>query len=119
MKRLLGVIILLTLVFLGLLSCAPAYRDTSIAVGGLSTQTLSITMSKGKTLEGYMTVRGGNDDINFYLKDSYGSKVLNVSVKGRYDFSYKATSDGYHTAYFDNTFSFFTGKEVLLHYRVR
>jgi hypothetical protein len=76
-------------------------------------------MSKGDVLEGYLTVRGGNDDIQFYVKDSYGNVVLNVSVRGRYDFQYSATSEGFHTLYFDNSFSLLTSKQVLIHYRVR
>ena len=96
------------------------YRDQSITVEPGSAMTATVNMSKGAVVEGYMTVRGGNDDIRFYIKDSYGSKVLDIDrVRGRYDFSYTATSEGFHTMYFDNGFSFITSKQVYLHHRVR
>ncbi len=96
------------------------YQDSSFDVAPLSSTNTTITMSKGDILEGYLTVRSGNDDIRFYIEDSYGNKVLDINrVRDRYDFSYKATSEGFHTIYFDNSFSVITSKQVYIHYRVR
>ena len=112
-------IVVAVLLLTSVSSCAASYQDRSFDVSPLSNTHTTVTMSKGKVLEGYLTVRGGNDDIRFYIKDSYGNKVLDIEVKGRYDFSYTAISEGFHTLYFDNSFSLFTGKQVLMHYRVR
>ncbi len=103
--------------------CDVPYQDKNINVGPFSTETLTMNSPKGVTIEGYLTVRGGNDEIVFYIKDSYGNVVLNIQVRGRYDFSYKTTSEGFHTLYFDNGSSLFASplasKQILMHYRVR
>lgn len=96
------------------------YIDKSFTVEPLHYVTVTVDMRSGAVFEGYLTVRGGNDDVRFYIKDSYGNKVLDINrVQGRYDFSYRATSEGFHTIYFDNSFSLITSKQVYLHYRVR
>lgn len=96
------------------------YTDEHKTVEPFTTLHGTINMSKGEVFEGYLTVRGGNDDIRFYIKDSYGNKVLDINrVRGRYDFHYQATSEGFHTFYLDNSFSWVTSKEVYIHYRVR
>ena len=118
MKHVLLIVVLSTFI-MGIVGCKVPYQDESCTVGSLSTSTMTLTMSKGDVLEGYLTVRGGNDDIGFYIKDSYGNKVMDIGVNGRYDFSYTATSEGFHTLYFDNGFSLFTRKQIFIHYRVR
>jgi len=96
------------------------YVNRSFIVKPLNSITMTADMRSGAVFEGYLTVRGGNDDVRFYIKDSHGNKVLDINrVRGRYDFSYRATSDGFHTIYFDNSFSFVTSKNVYLHYRIR
>jgi hypothetical protein len=96
------------------------YKDTNFTVGPLSKYELTVNASQGAVIEGYLTVRGGNDDVRFYIEDSYGKKVLDKNrVNDRYDFSYAVESSGFHTLYFDNSFSLITSKEVFLHYRVR
>lgn len=96
------------------------YQDTNFTVEPFTYSSMTVNMNSGAIFEGYLTVRGGNDDIRFYIKDSYGNVVLDKNrVQGRYDFSYQATTEGFHTIYFDNSFSWITSKEVYLHYRVR
>ncbi len=96
------------------------YQDRNFTVSPGQQYTISIDLRQGAVIEGYLTVIGGNNDVRFYIKDSYGNIVLDKNrVTDRYDFSYTAASAGFHTMYFDNSFSIFTGKQVLLHYRVR
>lgn len=95
------------------------YSDENITVGPLAYRNGTINMSKGAVFEGYLTVRGGDDDIRFYIKDSYGNRVLSIGVRGRYDFSYRATSEGFHTFYLENGSDWFRNREVYIHYRVR
>ncbi|GEM_PF-5655254 len=96
------------------------YKDDSFTIKPLSKASGTVDMRNGAIFEGYLTIRGGNNDIEFYVQDSYGKKVLSAGrVTGRYDFNYKATSEGFHTFYFDNNFSVFTTKEVFIHYRIR
>jgi len=124
-------VVVLSLVLLGVAGCGGAgglgpvghvvpYQDESFTVKPLTATTMTINMANGAVFEGYVTVRGGNDDIRFYIKDSHGNKVLDINrVQGRYDFFYRATSEGFHTIYFDNSFSIITSKQVYIHYRVR
>lgn len=124
--------LLILLALIGVLGCSGGtggceppgqlvpYQDISFTVGPLTYSSMTVNMNSGAIFEGYLTVRGGNDDIRFYIKDSYGNVVLDKNrVQGRYDFSYQATAEGFHTVYFDNSFSLITSKEVYLHYRVR
>ncbi len=96
------------------------YEDTSFTVSPFQEYTITVNVKQGAMIEGYLTVRGGNDDIRFYIENSFGDKVLDKNrVNGRYDFMYAVQSSGFHTMYFDNSFSLFTSKQVYLNYRVR
>jgi len=96
------------------------YQDDSFTVEPFSKMTITINMRAGAVLEGYLTVRGGNDDIRFYIEDSYGTMLLDKNrVQGRFDFSFTASTAGFHTMFFDNSFSWITSKQVFIHYRVR
>ncbi len=132
LSRYLALIAILGVLILGAVSCGGGagglgpvghvvpYKDLNLTVESLSTKTLTINMSEGAVFEGYLTVRGGNDDVRFYIEDSFGNVVLDINrVNGRYDFSYVTTSEGFHTIYFDNSFSILTSKQVYIHYRVR
>ena len=88
------------------------------SVPPLQTLTLTFHFNKGEKIEGYFTVRQGNDDINFYVKDPYGTVILDAGrVKGRYDFVIPIEHSGVYTLYFDNTFSLFTSKTIFLTYQ--
>jgi len=96
------------------------YHEQSFTVGALSEKTLSVELSSGDSLEGYVQVTtGGNLDINFLVKDPYGKTIYKAPdrVKGRHDFTFKAQNDGYYTLHFDNGFSLLTSKSVILKYR--
>lgn len=80
-------------------------RTDSIGVQPWHTQMATIQLSKGDTSEGYFTVRGGNDNMKFSIKDPYGSVILDAgTVTGRRDFAFTAQFSGAYTAYFDNSF---------------
>ena len=97
-----------------------SYKNTTFNVDPFSAWVMVIDMNRGDVFEGYLIVRGGNDDIKFYIKDPYGNKVLDAGwVYSGYDFHYIATSEGLHTAEFDNSWSWLTSKVVSVNYRVR
>lgn len=77
---------------------------------------LTFFLKQGDRIEGEFTVRGGNDDIIFYIKDPYGNIIYEPAdrVYGWHKFSITASSDGAYTLYFDNTFSLITSKAVYL-----
>lgn len=99
---------------------ADFYHIYSLDIEPLSAASLTFKMAAGETIEGYLKVKGGNDDIRFYINDPSGARVLDVKrVQERYDFAYMAGSEGSYALNFNNGFSFMTGKHVCLHYRIR
>ncbi len=120
MRKYIFLVIALVFILPSITGCSVAYRDVNLTVEPLQTYNLTADMKLGDVIEGYFSVKGGNNDIHFYLEDSYGNKILNIDrVQGRYDFSHKATSEGFHSLFFDNSFSLVTSKLVFLHYRIR
>ena len=96
------------------------YHVESFTIDPLSAVTLTLKLSKETTLEGYLTVKGGTDDIRFYIKDPSGTRRLDIKrVLERYDFCYLAKTDGPHSLSFNNGFSFTTGKHIYLYYRMK
>lgn len=96
------------------------YSDTSFQVSSLSQQTLTFNAGAGDTLEGYFTIRGGADEVDFWIEDPWGRTIYNAGrVYDRHDLHVTCANDGYYTLYFSNTFSLTVGKDIYLHYRVR
>ena len=105
---------------MGLVGRIIPYRVEHFTLKPFTIHTGTINMNEGAVFEGYLTVRGGNDDIRFYVKEKHSNKVLDIKrVQGRYDFYYQAISEGFYTLYLDNRFSWIASKEVYIHYRVR
>jgi hypothetical protein len=77
---------------------ADFYHRYSLDIEPLSATSLTFKMTKGEIIEGYLKVKGGNDDIRFYINDPSGARVLDVKrVQERHDFVYTANSDGSHS----------------------
>ena len=78
----------------------------------------TIEVDTGSVFEGYFTVKG-RGDIRFYIEDTQGDKVLDVTVEDRYEFSHATTLEGPHriTMNFDNSST--TTKQIDLRWRVR
>lgn len=88
-------------------------RTDTFDVSALHSQIMSVQLNKGDRCEGYFTVIGGNGDIDFRIKDPYGSVILDAGrVTGRRDFAVTAEYSGTYTFYWDNTFSLITSKTV-------
>lgn len=68
---------------------------------------------KGERLEGYFTVIGGNEEVEFTVKDPYGAFIYNVgSVTSRGEFAFTAEHDGVYTFFYGNKQN--SGKTVFL-----
>lgn len=96
------------------------YHEKSFTVSAMHEQPLSLELSAGDSLEGYVqVVSGGNLDIRFWVTDPYGKTIYQAPgrVEGRHDFIFKAMADGYYTLHFDNSFSLLTDKGVIVKYR--
>lgn len=95
-------------------------KTQSQEVAPLHYHMLTFFLEQGDRIEGEFTVRGGDDDIIFYIKDPYGNIVYEPpgQVHGWHKFSITASSNGAYTLYFDNTFSLITSKSVYLTIRI-
>lgn len=97
------------------------YHEKSFTVPAMHEQLLSLELSAGDSLEGYVqVVSGGNLDIRFWVTDPYGKKIYQAPgrVEGRHGFIFKVMAGGYYTLHFDNSFSLLTDKAVILKYRL-
>lgn len=94
-------------------------RTEDYDVPALQTLTLTMHFEEGERIEGYFTVRGGNDDVKFYIKNPYGAIILDAGMMtGRHDFAFTAEHTGVFTLYFDNTFSLLTSKTIFFSYQL-
>jgi hypothetical protein len=65
---------------------------------------LTTHRDKGERVEGYFTVLGGNDEIDFHIEDPYGTIIYDSGiVKSRKDFAFTTEFEGVYTLFFANT----------------
>jgi len=58
---------------------------------------------QGERIEGYFTVLGGNEEIEFRIEDPYGVAVYDAGVvKSRHDFALATEHSGVYTLFFGN-----------------
>jgi len=58
---------------------------------------------KSERIEGYFTVTGGNEEIEFYIEDPFGVVIHNGgTVKSRHDFALTTEHSGVYTLIFEN-----------------
>jgi len=92
------------------------YTDESYTIGAGQAQTLTARLERGGYVEGDVTVR--ENDIRLYIKDPQNKVVFDTGrFSGSKDFYFAASADGFYTLYLDNTYSLFTSKFVLIHWR--
>ena len=60
-------------------------------------------LEKGERISGYFTIRGGDEEVKFYIKDPYGAIIHDAgTVKSRHDFAFTAEHSGVYSLYFEN-----------------
>jgi hypothetical protein len=106
----------LGLFFLFTASTSARVETESFTIGPLVTETaVTLHLNSGDEVEGYFTVIGGNNDIDFYIKDPYGNYIYPRSrVRGRFDFKFIAGTTGDYRVYFDKSFAPHVTKTVNL-----
>lgn len=58
---------------------------------------------KGERIEGYLTVLGGDEEIEFYIEDPFGVIIHNAGIiKSRHDFALTTEHSGVYTLFFGN-----------------
>lgn len=81
---------------------------------------MPIPLNPGDEVSIEITVEGGNNDIEFYIKDPGGRYVRNPSkIYSYYKFSFTATEKGTYELWFDNSFSLLTSKYISLEIIIR
>jgi hypothetical protein len=89
----------------------------TVQVGALSEQMLIFNLKTGQKFTGSLAISGGNNDIDFWVVDPQGTKILDLGrVTNGKTFDFTAQSSGAFTLHFSNTFSWFTGKTASLTY---
>lgn len=96
----------------------PPYAEKSFTVENLSSRTLTAHLDAGERLEGYFTIRGGQDEVKFWIEDPHGATIYNAGLVYDYhNFNVIVSRTGYYTMYWDNSFSWTVDKHVYLKYR--
>lgn len=78
-------------------------RDHIFDLGPLGGVSHSFHGDKGERVEGYFTVAGGNEEVEFTAKDPYGAFLYDSeAVTSRREFAFTAEHDGVYTFFFMN-----------------
>jgi len=91
----------------------------TVQVGALSEEMVTFNLNTGQKFTGSLSISGGGNDIDFWVTDPQGTKILDSGrvTQGK-TFEFTAQASGAYTLHFGNTFSWFTGKTVYLTYDV-
>lgn len=100
-------------------SLANAANVRSFSVDALSWRELTFNLGNGQRFSGSLSIGGGGNDIEFWVKDPTGATILNWGrvYSGR-SFEFTANKDGAYTLHFDNSFSWFSSRTVHLTYDI-
>ena len=92
----------------------------TLHVDVLSSRVIVFNLNEGIKLNGSFLVNGGNEnDIDFYITDSNGSRIVDLGkVSQQATFEFITPHQGAYTLRFDNSFSWFNPKDVTLTYNV-
>lgn len=122
-----SLMIMLALLLVPLSGCSKETTQVPSAPSAMVTDTKNFAVAAGKTytfyvrsepkdpMEASFTIMGGEDDIDFYVKDPLGNMVVEkkrATEAGAFAFFSNAT--GYHQVIFDNTFSTSANKIIWL-----
>ena len=101
-------------------SFAQATQTETVNVDVLSSRALVFILSEGVRFQGSFSISGGSgNDIDFYVTDPKGSRIVNLGrVSQGAEFEFTTQDFGTHTLYFDNSFSWFNSKVATLSYEV-
>jgi len=101
------------------LSFVNASNVEVIQIDPLTEKTLTFNLDNGQKFTGSLAISGGSNDIDFWVTDPQGAKILDFGrvSQGR-TFEFTAQASGAYTLHLSNTFSWFTGKTVDLTYNV-
>ncbi len=64
---------------------------------------LTTHRDKDERVEGYFTILGGDEQLDFHIEDPYGTTIFDADkVKSRKDFSFTTEFEGAYTLFFGN-----------------
>ena len=113
----LGVTVILFLVVA--FSFVNASNVEVVQVDPFTTKMIIFNLTSGQKFTGSLAISGGSNDIDFWVTDPQGTKILDLGrVTNGKTFEFTAQSSGAYTFHFGNTFSWFTSKTVNLTYDV-
>lgn len=108
------------LLFIYIISCVNATQVETMQVSPLTKKMLIVNLDEGEKFSGSLTISGGaNNDIDFWITNPNGNTILNLGrVSQGTTFEFTAQESGAYTFHFDNGFSLFSTKTVILSYDV-
>lgn len=113
-------ILLIILTSCALMPVETQTQEASFTVASSAKHTIPIEVRSGQSIEGYFSVTGRENYIDFYIKDPAGGLAYGVvRAQGSHSFQAQAKITGLHTLYFDNSISFGSSREISVHYQVR
>ncbi len=98
----------------------PPFQTTSFAVRAGTYYSFSFPLvQSGSTIEIQFTTTGGSNDVKFGIEGPTGAYVVDDGrVYGTQSVTYTVEQTGSYRLIFDNSYSIFTSKAVILRYRV-
>jgi len=95
------VLTVLGLLFYTSILTSTSTDDYDVSPGGETS--LTRHREKGERIEGYLTVLGGDEEIEFYIEDPLGVIIYNAGIiKSRHDFALTTEHSGVYTLFFGN-----------------
>jgi len=104
---------------LSLLALACCSLETTVNVPKLTEYTTTLSFNQNDYVSGSVVVKGGvSSAFNFYITDPNGNNVVSYNNVTQVSFSFKASTTGNYTVYFDNRDSP-SAKSVTFSYSVK
>ena len=98
----------------------PLTKEWSFDVPALNKRYIILSLEQGDKVHIKMRISGGNNDIEFYIKDPSGTYVRSPSkIYSYYEYSFTAGSSGTYELWFDNSFSLLTSKNIYLELTIK
>jgi hypothetical protein len=101
-------------------SCVHAAWTETVDVDVLSSRVIVFNLNGEVRFNGsFLVSGGGGKDINFYITDPAGSRIVDLGrVNQAAQFEFNTATAGAYILHFDNGFSWFTPKTIALTYDV-
>ncbi len=94
----------------------PVLDHVAILVEAGTCESKRMQLDAGVRFEGFFTIDGGGNDVDFWIEDPDGNVILWTKSRPcqNHSFAFVAATDGEYILFFDNRFSLVTHKMVVV-----